>query len=93
MWHPKLLVGIGGSLALTGTLCSSFTKKLAPYLSLYAGMNGIGCGMCYFVPLVCAWEYFPHKKGLMTGIIIGAYGFGSFFFSLLSTKLVNPDHL
>jgi hypothetical protein len=49
--------------------------------------------MCYFVPLVCAWEYFPHKKGLMTGIIIGAYGFGSFFFSLLSTKLVNPDHL
>ncbi len=27
----------------------------------------------------------------MTGIIIGAYGFGSFFFSLLSTKLVNPN--
>jgi len=54
-------------------------------------MNGIGCGTCYMVPLICAWEYFPEKKGLMTGIIIGAYGFGSFFFSLLSTKLVNPN--
>ncbi len=92
-WHPKLILVIGGTLALSGTYMSSYTKKLAPYLSLYTGMNGIGCGMCYFVPLVCSWEYFPSKKGLMTGIIIGAYGFGSFIFSLISTKLVNPDHL
>jgi len=43
------------------------------------------------VPLICAWEYFPHKKGLMTGIIIGAYGFGSFIFALVSSHLVNPN--
>jgi MFS transporter, OFA family, oxalate/formate antiporter len=42
------------------------------------------------VPLVCGWEYFPEKKGMVTGVVIGAYGFGSFFFSLLSTHLVNP---
>lgn len=76
---------------MAGVFGSSFTKALGPYLSLYTGMNGIGCGICYMVPLICAWEYFPEKKGLMTGIIIGAYGFGSFFFSLLSTKLVNPN--
>lgn len=92
-WHPKLVLSIGGCLALSGTYISSYTKRLGPYLALYTGMNGIGCGMCYFVPLVCSWEYFPEKKGLMTGIIIGAYGFGSFIFSLISTKLVNPDHL
>jgi len=88
--NARLIVGLGGSFALTGVFLSSFTKSLGPYLTLYTGMNGIGCGTCYMVPLVCAWEYFPEKKGLMTGIIIGAYGFGSFFFSLISTKLVNP---
>jgi MFS family permease len=89
--HPKLIVGFGGAFALCGVFFSSFTKSLGPYLTLYTGMNGIGCGMCYMVPLICAWEFFPEKKGLMTGIITGAYGFGSFIFSLISTKLVNPD--
>lgn len=88
--NPRLIVSLGGGFALTGVYLSSFTKSLGPYLSLYTGMNGLGCGTCYMVPLVCAWEYFPEKKGLMTGIIIGSYGFGSFFFSLISTKLVNP---
>jgi OFA family oxalate/formate antiporter-like MFS transporter len=88
--NPRLIVALGGGFALTGVFLSSFTKSLGPYLSLYTGMNGLGCGTCYLVPLVCAWEYFPEKKGLMTGIIIGSYGFGSFFFSLISSKLVNP---
>ena len=55
-------------------------------------MNGVGCGMCYFIPLVCGWEYFPHKKGLVTGVILAGYGFSSFIFSLISTDLVNPDN-
>jgi MFS transporter, OFA family, oxalate/formate antiporter len=88
--NPRLIVAMGGGFALTGVFLSSFTKSLGPYLACYTGMNGIGCGTCYMVPLVCAWEYFPEKKGLMTGIIIGAYGFGSFGFSLISTALVNP---
>ena len=54
-------------------------------------MNGIGCGTCYFVALICSWEYFPHRKGLVTGITLGGYGFGSFIFAQISTKLVNPD--
>jgi MFS transporter, OFA family, oxalate/formate antiporter len=88
--HPKLIVGCAGSFALIGIFCSSYTTTLAPYLALYTGMNGLGCGTCYMVPLVCGWEYFPEKKGMVTGVVIGAYGFGSFFFSLLSTHLVNP---
>ena len=33
------------------------------------------------------------RKGLVTGITLGGYGFGSFIFSHISTKLVNPDNL
>ena len=56
-------------------------------------LNGIGCGMSYLVPLVCVWEWYPEKKGLMTGIILGGYGFSSFIFAFVSTKLVNPNDL
>ena len=48
--------------------------------------------MCYMVPLICGWEWFPENKGLVTGCILGGYGFGSFIFSQISTKLVNPDN-
>ena len=63
-----------------------------PYLAFYCFMNGIGCGTCYMVPLICGWEWFPDSKGLVTGCTLGGYGFGSFIFSQVSTKLVNPDH-
>ena len=43
------------------------------------------------IPLVCSWEYFPERKGLITGIVVGAYGFSSFIFTFISTKLVNPN--
>ena len=62
------------------------------FLSLYGAFNGIGCGMMYMVPLVCGWEYFPNHKGVVTGIIVGAYGFASFGFGLISTDLVNPNN-
>ena len=42
------------------------------------------------VPLICGWEYFPKKRGLVTGICLGGYGFGSFIFSQVSTAIVNP---
>ena len=50
-------------------------------------------GITYFVPMVCAWEYFPERKGLVTGIIVGAYGLGAFIYIQVSTKIVNPDNL
>ena len=87
---PRIVVGVAGGLALAGVFLSSYTTSLGPFLAYFTLMNGLGCGTCYMVPLVCAWEYFPEKKGLMTGIILGALGFGSLGSPLVSTALVNP---
>ena len=91
-WHPKLVVGLGATISLTGVFLSSFTKSVGPYLALYCLMNGLGCGMCYMVPLISGWEWYPERKGMVTGVTLGGYGFGSFIFSQVSTKLVNPDN-
>ena len=83
---------LGGSIALTSLFLTSFCTDLGTFVFLYGVTNGLGTGMCYFVPLVCAWEYFPEKQGLITGVMLGAYGFASFFFGLLSTFVVNPNN-
>ena len=88
---PKVTILSGAALALSGFYLSSFAKSVPVYVAIYTGMNGLGTGLCYFVPLVASWEYFPQRKGLITGIILASYGIGSLIFSLISTKLVNPD--
>ena len=54
-------------------------------------MSGVGCGLSYMIPMQCVWEFYPEKKGLVTGILMSAYGLGSFFYTLISTALVNPN--
>lgn len=49
--------------------------------------------MCYFIPLICGWEFFPNYRGRVTGIIECSIGFGSFIFAQVSTRLVNPHGL
>ena len=44
------------------------------------------------LPMVCGWEYFPDRKGLVTGIAIGAYGFSSFVFNPIITMMINPNN-
>ena len=42
-------------------------------------------------PLISGWEWFPEKKGLVSGIMIGGYGFSTFVFSWVSTQYVNAE--
>lgn len=53
----------------------------------------MGVGIIYWPPVLCAWEWFGNKKGLATGLIIGAFGFGSFVFSFITSAIVNPNNL
>ena len=43
------------------------------------------------VPIINAVQYFPDKKGLVSGIIVAGFGLGSFVFSYLAKTLMNPD--
>ena len=61
------------------------------FIFLYCVLQGIATSTCYFVPLICGWEWYPNNKGLVTGIILGGYGVGAFTFGNISTMLVNPN--
>ena len=89
--NAKLIVFIGGIVSLAGVYLSSYTTDLEVYLALYCCLNGVGCGINYFAVLILSWEWFPHKKGFITGLALAGFGFGSFIFTFISSKLVNPN--
>ena len=59
----------------------------------YAGIFPIGAGLLYWPPVICAFEWFPKQKGLVSGLIIGAYGTGAFVFSFIIKALLNPENM
>lgn len=46
----------------------------------------------YMTPLRIAVRYFPEKKGLVTGCIIGSYGCASLIISFLVVYIINPNN-
>ena len=69
--------------------CAKFSQFVACFAILYP----IGIGLCYLTPLACGWEWVPERKGLVTGVILGAFGFGAFVFSLIAQAVVNPENV
>lgn len=59
---------------------------------MYALCMGLGYGLCYYLPLVCAWSYFPENKDKISGLILGFYSLGAVSFALYGTEIVNPDN-
>ena len=49
-------------------------------------------GISYFTPLMSAWEWFPDKKGTISGVVLGVLGSSYFFFGFISLAIVNPDN-
>ncbi|MCL2822243.1 MAG: MFS transporter [Firmicutes bacterium] len=79
----RIVVFIGGSTVALGFLLASFVTDKAPWLLYftYGLMGGTGMGLSYSTTIACAQKWFPHKKGLITGIIISALGFGGVVFT------------
>ena len=87
---PTILIIIGSIVALTGIFVSTYASTFSQFTFLYGIFYGVGIGISYMAPLMCGWEHYPHRKGLVSGIVIGGFGFGSFIFDIISTLLVNP---
>ncbi len=47
-------------------------------------------GLLYMPGLKNAWQYFPSKKGLISGIILSSYSVGAIFWILITKAVANP---
>ena len=78
---PRLVGQAGGLLfglgILTGGVAIQY-RLFLPLLIAYGGLAAAGAGSVYVTLLATLLRWFPDKRGLVTGLAIMGYGFGSF---------------
>jgi OFA family oxalate/formate antiporter-like MFS transporter len=90
--NPKLIIAMGHTLMCLSIVGMILTESWKFYVFCASVGFPLGIGMVYWVPVMCAWEWFPERKGMVSGLIIGGYGFGAFIFGFISTAIANPDN-
>jgi OFA family oxalate/formate antiporter-like MFS transporter len=63
-----------------GTLIAGFADSIGNLWLLYIGygvIGGIGNGLGYITPIAVLVRWFPDKKGVITGLAVMGFGFGS----------------
>ena len=89
---PRVCAFIGGVLVSAGFFLSSFTSSLMWLYVAFGVIVGVGNGFGYATPIPVASKWFPDKRGLVVGMMVGAYGAGSAILGPLATSLINdPD--
>jgi len=78
-WGPKKLAIIGGVvLGLGYALAGLFGGTSFWALVLLIGLvGGAGIGLAYVVPIAVGMQWFPDKKGMITGLAVAGFGFGA----------------
>uniref|UniRef100_A0A3Q0KMF3 Putative oxalate:formate antiporter n=1 Tax=Schistosoma mansoni TaxID=6183 RepID=A0A3Q0KMF3_SCHMA len=59
----------------------------------YSVLQGLGLGFGYSVVLSVAATWFPKRRGLVVGVIVGGFGLGALVFTPIETALINPSNI
>lgn len=87
---PRITVIIGGLILSIGFFLASFTTESAPWFLwlTYGVLGGLGMGFTYSTTIACVQKWFPDKRGLVTGIIVSALGFGGVLFTPIVETII-----
>lgn len=69
----------------------SFVRNFYAFTIVYLLMFSLPTGLLYVIPITCAWSYFPHRRGLASGVIVGGFGIGPFIFGFVAKAIINPE--
>jgi len=84
---PRLCAFLGAVLVSLGFFLASFTASLL-YLYLIFAIVGAGNGFGYATPMPVASKWFPDKRGLVVGLMVGGYGAGSAIIGPVASSLI-----
>ena len=92
---PRRLAVTGGVMFAGGYLIASLALHLESLALFYLGygvIGGAGIGLGYVTPVATVAKWFPHNKGLATGIVVMGFGVGALLLSkgLAPTLLALP---
>jgi OFA family oxalate/formate antiporter-like MFS transporter len=85
---PRLCAAIGGVLVSAGFMLASVTSSLIGLYLSFGVVVGLGNGFGYATPTPVGSKWFPDKRGLVIGLMVGGYGAGSAILGPLATQMV-----
>ena len=77
--HVRFIIWMSGLLFLIGFLASSRADTLAVLYLGYGVLCGFASGLVYNAVLSTMSAWFPDKQGMISGVLLMAFGFSSFF--------------
>ena len=93
---PRTVAVTGGAIYGIGIVLASFAHsgdQLWLLVLGYGVLGGFGLGLAYIVPIAMLQKWFPDRRGLITGLAVGGFGFGAVLTSPVAKRLIdsNPD--
>ncbi len=79
IWGPQKLAVLGGVVLGLGYLAAGLfgATDFMTLLITIGVIGGIGIGLAYVVPIAVGIQWFPNRKGMITGIAVAGFGFGA----------------
>ncbi|XP_066937813.1 uncharacterized MFS-type transporter YhjX-like isoform X2 [Macrobrachium rosenbergii] len=92
---PRITCFIGCSLLSAGIMLTHYTIEMSLFAVIltYGLLSGVGISLSYVTPLACGMKWYPHRKGLINGLIVGGFGLGSLGSTTFQTFYLNPENL
>jgi OFA family oxalate/formate antiporter-like MFS transporter len=91
---PRPVALAGGVIYAVGVVLASFAQngdQLWLIILGYGVISGFGLGFAYIVPIAMLLKWFPDKRGLITGLAVGGFGFGAVLTSPVAQWLIAQD--
>jgi len=85
---PRICAFLGAVLVGGGFALASLTTSLTFLYLAFGLIVGVGNGFGYAAPTPVASKWFPDKRGLAIGLMVGGYGAGSAIIGPLATQLI-----
>jgi len=85
---PRPCALAGAILVSVGFFAASFTTSLWFLYAAFGLIVGAGNGFGYATPMPVASKWFPDRRGLVVGLMVGGYGAGSAIFGPVATRLI-----
>jgi MFS transporter, OFA family, oxalate/formate antiporter len=87
-WGIRRLIATAGIVLGAGLIISSQVSALWMLYIMAGVVVGFADGTAYITSLSNIIKWFPEKKGLISGISVGAYGTGSLLFKYINGSLI-----
>jgi len=92
----KKAIFLGCSIFCIGTATTYFSLDSGNLMLVaitYGVTQAFGEVIALIPPMTIAMSWFPEKKALVTGIVVGGFGGGSFIWNQVQTAIINPDNV